>query len=288
MGDKKDDKIIEFSAYKQNKTLVQELVDEDKKANEFFEKSFPNSNVKYVDRIENILNKSEKNFVSKKPIIIATTIILRDPQHRVTRQSTNQTHSILLIWDGDTTIYFYDPNGSYTLKGEGSEDYSLGFTLKLGDTYENFDSTEDLRKKLHEKTKKTIKIPAGKGIQYMDMTAAKSNYINAGGYCMFYNWLVIEYFYKKPVNTWSEVYNQVIDPNSSFWNEIMNGKKKIDQRSKEIIDHWVAQRGGRSTRRKRRRSTRRKRRRSTRRKRGRSKRRKRRRSTRRKRRRTRK
>ena len=45
MGDKKDDKIIEFSAYKQNKTLVQELVDEDKKANEFFEKSFPNSKI---------------------------------------------------------------------------------------------------------------------------------------------------------------------------------------------------------------------------------------------------
>ena len=150
MDDKKDDKIIEFSAYKQNKTLVQELVDEDKKANEFFEKSFPNSNVKYVDRIENILNKSEEHFESEKPIIIATTIILRDPQHRVTRQSTNQTHSILLIWDGDSTIYFYDPNGSYTLKGEGSEDYSLGFTLKLGDTYENFDSTEDLQKKLHD------------------------------------------------------------------------------------------------------------------------------------------
>ena len=72
--------------------------------------------------------------------------------------------------------------------------------------------------------------------------------------------------------------------------EIMNGKKKIDQRSKEIIDHWKPQpqSGGRSKRRKRRRSKRRKKRRSTRRKRRRSTRRKRRRSTRRKRRRTRK
>ena len=134
-----------------------------------------------------------------------------------------------------------------------------------------------MRKILHDQTGKTIKVPTEKGIQYIDTTAAKSNYINAGGYCMFYNWLVIEYFYKKPVNRWSEVYNQVIDPNSSFWNEIMNGKKKIDQRSKEIIDHWVAQRGGRSKRRKRRRTTRRKSRRSKRRKSMRSKRRKRRR-----------
>ena len=105
---------------------------------------------------------------------------------------------------------------------------------------------------------------------------------------MFYNWLVIENFYKQPVKTWSEVYKQVIDPNSSFWNEIRNGEKKIDQRSKEIIDHWVPQSGGRSKRRRRHRSKRRKKRRSTRRKRRRSTRRKRHRTTRRKRRRTRK
>ena len=108
----------------------------------------------------------------------------------------------------------------------------------ISDTYENFDSTEDLRKILHDQTGKTIKVPTEKGIQYMDTTAAKSKYINAGGYCMFYNWLVIEYFYNQSVETWSEVYKQVIDPNSLFWKGNVRGEKKIDQRSKEIIDHW--------------------------------------------------
>ena len=277
----------EFSAYKQNKTLVQELVDEDKNAKEFFEKSFPRCiPVKYIDEIENILNNYKKNFILNKPIIIATTIVLRDPQHRLTRGSKNKTHSILLIWDGKTTIYFYDPNGSYTLKGEGSEDYSLGFTLYKKDTYENIDSTENLQERLNELTRKIIQVPTEKGIQYVDKTDKTSAYINAGGYCMFYNWLVIQYFLEQPVNAWSEAYKQVINPNSSFWNKIINGKKKIDQRSKEIIDHWVSQSGGRSKRRKRRRT--RKKRRSKRRKRRRSKRRKRRRSKRRKRRRTRK
>lgn len=249
----------EFSAYGQNKTLVQELVDEDKNAKGFFEKSFSDSKVKYIDRIENILNKFNEYFKPKQPIIIATTIVLRDPRHRLTRGSKNKTHSILLIWDGDTTIYFYDPNGSYTLVGEGAEDYSLGFTLYKNDTYENIDSTENLQKKLNKQTGKTIKVPTEKGIQYVDKTDKTSAYINAGGYCMFYNWLVIKYFLEQPVEAWSEAYKQVINPNSSFWNEIINGEKKIDQRSKEIIDHWVSQNGGRSKKRKRRRTRRRRR-----------------------------
>ena len=46
--------MIEFSAYGENSKLVQELVDEDKDAKGFFEKSFLGG-VRYVDEIEKII-----------------------------------------------------------------------------------------------------------------------------------------------------------------------------------------------------------------------------------------
>ena len=228
----------EFSAYGKNSMLVQELVDKDKNAKGFFEESFP-KHVYYIDEIEYILNNYKKIFSLNQPIIIATTIILRDPEHRVTRQSTNQKHSILLIWDGKSTIYFYDPNGNYTFMGDKAVNYSLGYTLYINKTYKNINSTEQLQEILRDKTKKTIKIPTKDGIQYVDKTDETSDYINAGGYCMFYNWLVIQYFIEQPVETWEKVYIEVIEPNSIFWKKKI-GKIKINLRSKEIIDHWVS------------------------------------------------
>ena len=190
-------KIVEFSAYKTKKKIVENLVNLDIGAKKFFE-FFPE--VRYVDDIETILKYCVKKQYTV-PKIFATRIKL---QNRY--QPTNQGyHSIVTIWNqNENTLYFYDPNGAYNKQKT--------FMYKIGN--KTWETSAKFQQEFDKLYKIKIKLSKWRGIQQVSKTQCyKTQYILCGGYCMFYNWLAIDFMLKnKDAYTLSEMYNLLTKP----------------------------------------------------------------------------
>ena len=192
----------EFSAYESDASGVEQLVDHDTGAKEFFEyHNSPALPVIYIPhlhlprgRTEIVAKLQEANAAPKNPLIIATTIALQnmDGGEKPIRHRKS-THSILLLWDG-TTVYLYDPNGNYNIeyqswvykiyRGPGQQSVEFPRTTEA--------AAQQLAHLLHIPRAHFV-VPTTVGIQVLNQTIADSPYIGRGGYCMFYNWLAINF-----------------------------------------------------------------------------------------------
>ena len=196
--------MTEFQAYGKLKKKVEQLVNDDIDADKFFNSlnKFSNIRVRYIDKIEKVLDKYDV-WSNEDFIIFPTTIQIRD----IVENDTS-THSILLIWN-KSKLYLYDPNGVYNTAEElyykiSNEHLQQSYGYVYEDNY--FDSTQDFHKFVKNTYNIQLKIPTDLGAQYLlPIEGDNTSYISSGGYCMFFNYMVIEYI----ANNMNEPFNKI-------------------------------------------------------------------------------
>ena len=186
MAEKEDQN--EFTAYGKVMNSVEKLVNEDIGADKFFESLSDGSFVvEYMEKIEDFF---ESKFSPEKLKIIPTTIQLRD----LGDDNFRSTHSIILMWVNEK-LYLYDPNGAYNVI-DGVRGYQGGvflskFCYSFGN--EKYTSTEKFQNFIKEEYKIDLIIPRSLGPQAtMRLTEGETKYIGEGGYCMFFNYMIID------------------------------------------------------------------------------------------------
>lgn len=209
--------MTEFKAYKKLKNKVQKLVDEDKEAETFFNnlKKYAPEDVKivYIDEIIDVLNDYDE-WKKERFIIFATTIQISNQY-----EDEVSTHSILLIWNGNK-LYLYDPNGAYNteevvlFKSKTNRDEMESFGYMLGDLY--FDSTIQFKNYIKKNYSIELQVPDDMGAQTLLLIEGNSTYIHRGGYCMFFNYMVIEYILSNLEKPFYKIYKTIT--NSPFKN----------------------------------------------------------------------
>lgn len=165
---------MEFSAYEDLATEVQELVNNDTEAKKFFESlSTPAFTVKYgsFDDAMGFIRAE----TDTKVMVFAMPIINTD--------SKDESMHSIFIYRGNHAPVWYDPNGSYGT--EASEKYVAG-----GRT---FDTSAQFFLWLNIPELATKQ---GKGAQAF-INMPNEGYIHDNGYCMFLNYLAIEYLKDK-------------------------------------------------------------------------------------------
>lgn len=184
--------MTEFSAYKANKRMVKNLVDRDWRANTFFEFL----KVKYISNINNLFKNLKKTLAG----IYVTRIPIQDPMNL----RDTSIHSIFFIWNGVDKLLLYDPNGYYDIK---TNTYAYNFDKLL------FANTTSFKKHLEKNYKIIVLAPRYKGIQAMaDTCDINTQYIDSGGYCMFYNWIAIKYIIDNGKPNILQSYKNLINP----------------------------------------------------------------------------
>lgn len=214
----------EFSAYGRYANIVEQLVEVDKGAKQFFEyhtsRDLPVKYIPYLDLPRG--REAIKNALAiHNPLIIATTIELQNmDKNNYPIRGRKSTHSILLLWHR-SIIYLYDPNGNYNITNQNlvyKIHHHLGQSISFPPNTE--DAGDQLAQFLNLPDGMKFKVPLNPGIQVTNPTQDDSPYIGEGGYCMFYNWLAIEFIKKAvdavPAQGLSEAmhkaYNQVCNP----------------------------------------------------------------------------
>jgi len=179
----------EFNAYGKYKTDVERLVNDDIGADIFFNSLNNESDVvTYIDKIENIFNDLNK-WKGYDCKIFPTTIQINNKYDNI-----QSTHSVVLILK-DGNFYFYDPNGVYNTEEEiNYENYGLlqqNFGYGYNGTY--FGSTIKFKKFIEKNYKINLSVSTTLGAQFLLPIEEDTIYIKEGGYCMFFNYMVIEY-----------------------------------------------------------------------------------------------
>jgi len=193
---------VEFSAYGLLQYKVGNLVDRDNGANIFFENLNKLTSIHiisykaYIHEVFEELflpNGSDGEYSSSKLGIFPTTV-----QIQIRDDGKPQSHSIVLIWNGDT-LYLYDPNGAYNTQEPGVEGMIQEYGYSCFGQY--FNSTLEFQNYITYNYKIKFRVPLNLGAQYLLKIATESSYIGEGGYCMFFNYKAIEYILHNYNNT---------------------------------------------------------------------------------------
>ena len=193
---------VEFSAYGLLQYKVGNLVDRDNGANIFFENLNKLTSIHiisykaYIHEVFEELflpNGSDGEYSSSKLGIFPTTV-----QIQIRDDGKPQSHSIGLIWNGDT-LYLYDPNGAYNTQEPGVEGMIQEYGYYCFGQY--FNSTLEFQNYITYNYKIKFRVPLNLGAQYSLKIATESSYIGEGGYCMFFNYKAIEYILHNYNNT---------------------------------------------------------------------------------------
>jgi hypothetical protein len=244
----------EFDAYGEYKTDVSNLVNSDIGADIFFNSLNTGSRdvVTYISAIEDILKQlSEGKWDDYYFKIFPTTIQINNKYGDIS------THSVVLIWE-NRILYLYDPNGVYNT--EEYIDYGKYGEIQqsLGYEYDNtyFGSTDTFKDFIEQKYNIMFLVPTSLGPQFIfNIEEEDTIYIKEGGYCMFFNYMTIEYILNN-IDTikFTQIYNQItIYPFNSIFNEpaeiheAKNGKATTDTfegKTVEIIKKVFGKKGG--------------------------------------------
>lgn len=246
--------MTEFHAYGKLKEKVENLVNDDIDAEKFFNSlnKFSDISVRYIDKIENVLD--EYNVWSKEDFIIFPTTI------QISNQDTLEvsTHSILLIWNEDK-LYLYDPNGAYNtkkvvlFKSKTNRNEMESFGYMLGDLY--FDSTIQFKNYIKKNYNIQLHIPTDLGAQYLlPIEGDNTSYISSGGYCMFFNYMVIEYIANNMNESFNKIYKAITNypfnnvfPRPATEDDALNGTAHEDTfegKTVQIIKDVFSKKGG--------------------------------------------
>jgi len=199
----------EFDAYGKLKKNVEKLVDNDTQADVFFNNLNNHTSdikVDYIDEIQDVLADYD-NWSNEKFVIFPTTIQIYDGE-----TNDRSTHSILLIWT-NAKLYLYDPNGAYNTKIKVTYKSSVtklkqSYGYMLNNTY--FHSTVIFKKYIKDRYKITLNIPTDLGAQYLlPIEETNTIYIREGGYCMFFNYMVIEYILNNFEQPFESIYDTI-------------------------------------------------------------------------------
>jgi hypothetical protein len=199
---------MEFSQYGDHSGWVRNLVNNDKDAKKFFESLDGDISVSYQSLRDTIkLLKTEKGiFVTK----IATGFPTGDDFVKT------GIHSIF-FYATKKAIYLYDPNGIY------SNDDPLHFYY-----YVPIHSTEAFCEKLTERIGREVIGPTRRGIQYK-LVSENNGHIHDGGYCMFFNYLAIQYLQD------GGDFSMLINNPSKVFPPMGNGATDMEAKTREIV-----------------------------------------------------
>ena len=196
---------FEFKAYGSLEHTVENLVNSDINANNFFEtlnRIFNTEIIIYKNTIEDVFNDLFISGGSAAQFkIFPTTISIHNKIEDLT-----STHSIVLIWNNNI-LYLYDPNGVYNT--EIAVQYTINDKIQwLQQDYgyycynEYFNSTEAFQTYIQTKFNISCMVPNTLGAQFLlPLTTENTRYISEGGYCMFFNYMAIEYILRNYNNT---------------------------------------------------------------------------------------
>lgn len=244
----------EFDAYGKLKKNVKNLVDDDENADLFFNKlNDDNSeiNVRYRDTIENVLDNYNE-WSNQKFVIFPTTIQIYDEE-----TNDRSTHSILLIWVINQ-LYLYDPNGVYNTE---KEIFYKTINAKLRQNYgyifnnEYFHSTAKFKQHIDSTYNIKLNIPTDLGAQYLLPIEGKNTiYIRDGGYCMFFNYMVIEYILKNAVKPFKPIYKTIttypfdgVFPTPATLDDAKKGtapENTFEEKTVQIVEQVFSKKGG--------------------------------------------
>jgi len=168
---------------------VENLVNSDINANIFFEtlnRIFHTEIIFYKNTIEDVFSDLFTSGGSREQFkIFPTTISIHNQIDNET-----STHSIVLIWNNDI-LYLYDPNGAYNTQEPGVQGMIQEYGYSCFGQY--FNSTLEFQNYITNNYNIDFRVPLNLGAQYLLKIATESSYIGDGGYCMFFNYMAIEY-----------------------------------------------------------------------------------------------
>ena len=228
--------VTEFSAYGSKASIVESMVDDDLTKNV---KKFYNSigkSVSYHADLDQAFKfiTSRKKPKKNKTIIVPTRIKFLKPGGA----DSQDFHAVSIIRDSNDGYYFFDANGP-VLSGQGP-DYQM---FRYGNK-KNL-STSQLLKLLKNKYNiHSITFERkNEGVQLFAPTSNSSKYINEGGYCMFYNYLFIQYLVaQEQINLLdiADLIRYVLHFKYSHRNSgVFPGSKTLPNRTVEIINSIV-------------------------------------------------
>ena len=176
---------------------VENLVNSDINANIFFEtlnRIFHTEIIFYKNTIEDVFSDLFTSGGSREQFkIFPTTISIHNKIDNET-----STHSIVLIWNNDI-LYLYDPNGAYNTQEPGVQGMIQEYGYSCFGQY--FNSTLEFQNYITINYNIDFRVPLNLGAQYLLKIATESSYIGDGGYCMFFNYMAIEYILRNYNNT---------------------------------------------------------------------------------------
>jgi hypothetical protein len=168
---------------------VENLVNDDINADIFFEtlnRIFHTETIFYKNTIEDVFSDLFTSGGSREQFkIFPTTISIHNQIDNET-----STHSIVLIWNNDI-LYLYDPNGAYNTQEPGVQGMIQEYGYSCFGQY--FNSTLEFQNYITNNYNIDFRVPLNLGAQYLLKIATESSYIGDGGYCMFFNYMAIEY-----------------------------------------------------------------------------------------------
>jgi hypothetical protein len=185
--------MVEFSAYKSHKKLVERMVDRDLPRTAIWcfytnltakERRRGMPPVKFIPNIKNALR-----WLKRQPTGIVATQI-RFPRYDDIDNTQNDRHALCLVKDPSGSYYLFDPNG--VINHTGNNLYALEIKDSL--PHRGLLTVKQLVDRIKAKFRITFLYNAKSGIQveYVD-TPKDLNYILNGGYCMFYNYFFIHW-----------------------------------------------------------------------------------------------
>ena len=160
---------MEFSKYGKHSEWVKKLVNKDIDAETFFENITGDIPVSYHQSFDETLTKLGQEG------IFVTRIY-----------TTHGYHSIFFYVTRNKTIYLYDPNGDFI--SSDPVHYVHG---------QIFNSTKDFQVWLQDRIGHAVVVPDRQGIQ-TKIVSKDNGYIHGGGYCMFFNYIAIQYLQAHP------------------------------------------------------------------------------------------
>jgi hypothetical protein len=182
---------MEFSAYGAYRSVVEQMVNHDVPEHiitHFYESlSRDNIAVDYIPNFEDAIDY----LLCQDSSIVSTLIELI---HCSTREVSR--HAVCLVKDGED-YYLFDPNGS----NGGTNDLTGSIDSRCSNSsrdyvYRYFGrecTIYELARELSLAYNIELNFQPGNGVQYYGPNHKDSNFINHGGYCMFYNYCFIEW-----------------------------------------------------------------------------------------------
>ncbi len=147
---------------------------------------FHTETIFYKNTIEDVFSDLFTSGGSREQFkIFPTTISIHNQIDNET-----STHSIVLIWNNDI-LYLYDPNGAYNTQEPGVQGMIQEYGYSCFGQY--FNSTLEFQNYITNNYNIDFRVPLNLGAQYLLKIATESSYIGDGGYCMFFNYMAIEY-----------------------------------------------------------------------------------------------